>query len=258
MIKMKIGRIVNNVKEIVLTSLWSRKSLLYLITKDALKILSFFDRRLIRKYKYFLEKYFQEDKKVVKRKRFGKFIFWLRKGDLLLLKEVFLDKDYFLLESFLPELNNIVFDLGAGVGDYALFSSIRIGKRGKVISVEADLQTFELLKKNVKENNLKNVIPLNMFVSSEREHSIDFIVEKLRLRKVDLIKMDIEGEEYNALKGAIKTIRKFKPKIIIEIHSKNLREKIIEFLKNYGYDLVFEKEKKEHGFYLSYFKCIIA
>ena len=255
---MKIGRIVNNVKEIVLTSLWSRKSLLYLITKDALKILSFFDRRLIRKYKYFLEKYFQEDKKVVKRKRFGKFIFWLRKGDLLLLKEVFLDKDYFLLESFLPELNNIVFDLGAGVGDYALFSSIRIGKRGKVISVEADLQTFELLKKNVKENNLKNVIPLNMFVSSERERSIDFIVEKLRLRKVDLIKMDIEGEEYNALKGAIKTIRKFKPRIIIEIHSKELRKKILNFLKKYGYDLVFEKEKREYGFYLSYFKCIIS
>jgi SAM-dependent methyltransferase len=169
MIKMKIGRIVNNVKEIVLTSLWSRKSLLYLITKDALKILSFFDRRLIRKYKYFLEKYFQEDKKVVKRKRFGKFIFWLRKGDLLLLKEVFLDKDYFLLESFLPELNNIVLDLGAGIGDYTLFSSIRVGKRGKVISVEADPKTFQLLKKNVKENNLKNVVPLNLFVSSERE-----------------------------------------------------------------------------------------
>jgi precorrin-6B methylase 2 len=254
---MKIGRIVNNVKEIVLTSLWSRKSLLYLITKDALKILSFFDRRLIRKYKYFLEKYFQEDKKVVKRKRFGKFIFWLRKGDLLLLKEVFLDKDYFLLESFLPKSNNIVLDLGAGIGDYALFSSIRVGKRGKVISVEADPKTFQLLKKNVKENNLKNVIPLNMFVSSEREHSIDFIVEKNGLKRVDLIKMDIEGEEYNALKGAIKTIRKFKPKIIIEIHSKNLREKILEFLKNYGYDLVFEKEKREQGFYLGYFKCSI-
>jgi precorrin-6B methylase 2 len=251
---MKVDRMVNNVKEVVLTSLWNRKSLLYLITKDALKILSFFDKRLNRKYKYFLEKYFQEDKKVVKRKRFGKFIFWLRKGDLLLLKEVFLDKDYFLLESFLPELNNIVLDLGAGVGDYTFFSSIRVGKRGKVISVEADTQTFELLKKNVKENNLKNVIPLNLFVSSEREHSIDFIVEKLRLRKVDLIKMDIEGEEYNALKGAIKTIRKFKPKIIIEIHSKNLREKILEFLKNYGYNLAFEKEKKEHKFYLSYFK----
>jgi FkbM family methyltransferase len=62
-------------------------------------------------------------------------------------------------------------------------------------------------------------------VSSEREHSIDFIVEKLRLKRVDLIKIDIEGEEYNALKGATKTIKRFKPKIIIEIHSKNLWKK---------------------------------
>jgi precorrin-6B methylase 2 len=251
---MNVGKIVNILKEIVLTSLWNRKSLLYLIIKDVLKILSFFDKRLSIKYKYFLEKYFQEDKKVVKRKRFGKFIFWLRKGDLLLLKEVFLDKDYGLLESFLPKPNDIVLDLGAGVGDYALLSSIRVGKRGKVISVEAYPQTFELLKRNVKENKLKNVVPLNLFVSSEREHSIDFIVEKLRLRKVDLIKMDIEGEEYNALKGAIKTIRKFKPRIIIEIHSKELRKKIINFLKKYGYELVFEREKKDRGFYLSYFK----
>jgi len=66
--------------------------------------------------------------------------------------------------------------------------------------------------------------------------------------------MDIEGGEYNALKGAIKTIRKFKPKIIIEIHSRKLRKKILEFLKRYSYELTFEKEKEEHGFYLSYFK----
>jgi precorrin-6B methylase 2 len=251
---MKIGRIVNNVKEVVLTSCWNRKSLLYLITKDVLKIFSFFDRRLNRKYKYFLEKYFKEDKKVVKRKRFGKFIFWLRKSDILLLKEVFIDKDYSLLKEFLPKSNNIVLDLGAGIGDYALFSSIRVGERGKVISVETDPQTFELLKKNIEENNMKNVIPLNMFVSSEREQSIDFIVENLKLKRVDLIKMDIEGEEYGALRDATKTIMRFKPKIIIEIHSKELRNKILKFLKRYGYDLIFEKEKREHGFYLTYFK----
>ena len=181
---MKIGRIVNNVKEVVLTSCWNRKSLLYLIAKDVLKIFSFFDRRLNRKYKYFLEKYFKEDKKVVKRKRFGKFIFWLRKSDILLLKEVFIDKDYSLLKEFLPKSNNIVLDLGAGIGDYALFSSIRVGERGKVISVETDPQTFELLKKNIEENKMKNVIPLNMFVSSEREQSIDFIVEKMDSKKL--------------------------------------------------------------------------
>jgi len=246
------------VKSHIKTLLWDRKLFCILLLKDFFRVISFFDKKYLNSWKYFLENYLEESNKRVKLKNFGGFVFYLRNYDLFSLKEVFIDRDYSLLEEFLPRCNDIVLDLGAGVGDYALFSSIRVGKRGKVISVEADPQTFELLKKNVKENNLKNVIPLNMFMSSERERSIDFIVKKNGLKKVDLIKMDIEGEEYNALKGAIKTIRKFKPKIIIEIHSKELRKKILNFLKKYGYDLIFEREKKEHGFYLSYFKCIIS
>jgi hypothetical protein len=246
-------KILGLVKSYIETLLWDGKLFCILLLKDFFRAISFFDKKYINRWKYLLKKYLEESNKRVKLRSFGRFVFYLRNYDLFSLKEVFVDRDYTLLEEFLPKRNDIVLDLGAGVGDYALFSSMRV-KRGKVISVEADSQTFELLKKNVKENNLKNVIPLNLFVSSEREHSIDFIVEKLRLKRVDLIKMDIEGEEYNALKGAIKTIRKFKPKIIIEIHSRKLRKKILEFLKRYSYELTFEKEKREHGFYLSYFK----
>jgi precorrin-6B methylase 2 len=242
------------VKGHIKTLLWDRKLFCILLLKDFFRVISFFDKKYLNSWKYSIENYLEESNKRVKLRNFGGFLFYLRNHDLFSLKEVFLDKDYSLLEEFLPKRNYIVLDLGAGVGDYTLFSSIRVGRSGKIVSVEADPKTFQLLKKNIEENKLKNVIPLNMFVSSERERSIDFIVEKLKLKRVDLIKMDIEGEEYNALKGAIKTIRKFKPKIIIEIHSKNLRERILEFLKNYGYNLVFEKDKREYGFYLSYFK----
>jgi precorrin-6B methylase 2 len=245
------------VKGHIKTLFWDIKLFCILLLKDFFRVISFFDKKYLNSWKYFLEKYLEESNKRVKLRNFGRFLFYLRNHDLFSLEEVFLDKDYSLLEEFLPKRNDIVLDLGAGVGDYALFSSIRVGG-GKIVSVEADPKTFQLLKKNIEENKLKNVIPINIFVSSEREHSIDFIVEKLKLKRVDLIKMDIEGGEYNALKGAIKTIRKFKPKIIIEIHSKNLREKILGFLKNYGYNLAFEKEKKDYGFYLSYFKFIIT
>jgi precorrin-6B methylase 2 len=241
-------------KDRIKTLLWNRKLFCILSVKDFFRLLSFLDKKYINNWKYFLKKYSEESNKRIKLRNFGRFVFHLRKQDLFSLKEVFVDKDYSLLEEFIPNESYIVLDLGAGIGDYASLSSIRVGKRGKVISVEADPQTFELLKKNIKENNLKNVVPFNMFVSSEREHSIDFIVKKLKLKRVDLIKMDIEGEEYNAIKGAKRTIRKFKPKIIIEIHSKELRNKILKFLEKYGYKLTFEKEKREHGFYLSYFK----
>ena len=68
------------------------------------------------------------------------------------------------------------------------------------------------------------------------------------------MKFDVDGEEFNALIGSIKTIKKFKPKIVLEIHPRELRNRIINFLKKYGYKLILEREKKEHGFYLCYFK----
>jgi hypothetical protein len=45
--------------------------------------------------------------------------------------------------------------------------------------------------------------------------TIDKIVAELKLPRVDLIKMDVEGAERQALKGAGATIRKFKPKLAI-------------------------------------------
>jgi len=251
---MKLKKVILEIKEIFLTFFWNRKSLIFLILKDFLRLLSFFDSRFEKKRKYFLDRYLKEDRKVIKIKRFGRFIFHLRKGDLHSLREVFVDKDYSLIEEFLPTNGDIVLDLGAGVGDYALLSSVRVGKRGKIISIEVDSQTFELLKMNIIENNLRNVIPLKIFVSYQMERSIDFIVKKLKLKRVDLIKIDIEGEEYNAIRGATRTIRNFKPKIVVEIHSKELKKKILEFLKRYGYNVIFEREKEECGFFLIYFK----
>lgn len=48
--------------------------------------------------------------------------------------------------------------------------------------------------------------------------SIDDLVMKRGLGNVDFIKMDIEGAEFPALKGATKTIRKYKPKLAISVY----------------------------------------
>ena len=57
--------------------------------------------------------------------------------------------------------------------------------------------------------------------------SIDDFVKEEGIKKVDWIKMDIEGAEMDALRGGLETIRKFKPNLIIECHENY--NPIIEF-----------------------------
>ena len=59
--------------------------------------------------------------------------------------------------------------------------------------------------------------------------------------KVDFIKIDVEGEEYPALLGMKQILKKYKPKLIIEISNfglkKNYPVKIYEFLYKLKYDI---------------------
>lgn len=60
------------------------------------------------------------------------------------------------------------------------------------------------------------------FVSGEGRISIeeDSIDNKLKGRKATYIKMDVEGSELEALKGSIKTIRNYRPKLAISLYHK--------------------------------------
>ena len=66
----------------------------------------------------------------------------------------------------------------------------------------------------------------------------------LNLGKIDLIKIDTEGWEFNILKGAISTLEKYKPDLFIEVNDQNMeqcstnREELFKFLGLLGYHLV--------------------
>jgi FkbM family methyltransferase len=63
--------------------------------------------------------------------------------------------------------------------------------------------------------------------------SIDDFVKKHNLPKIDFIKMDIEGAELAALKGAEKTVRKHRPKLAISIyHNKNDFRDIPQYIRS--------------------------
>ncbi|WP_334089803.1 FkbM family methyltransferase [Helicobacter typhlonius] len=137
-----------------------------------------------------------------------------------------------------------VIDGGACYGETTLYFSHLVGKNGKVFSFEFMEQNIEIFHKNMALNPQCDNITLvkrplyvdsNTFVSfsgggssatiiADKQNkqditfqtiSIDDFVEQNKIPKIDFIKFDIEGAELNALKGGVKSIKKFRPKLAI-------------------------------------------
>jgi len=62
---------------------------------------------------------------------------------------------------FCPKSNDIVIDIGAHIGEYALPAA---KNSGKVVAVEPNPDTFTILKKNIELNKISNVIPINQAI----------------------------------------------------------------------------------------------
>jgi hypothetical protein len=49
-------------------------------------------------------------------------------------------------------------------------------------------------------------------------YTLDTLVHRLEMPRVDFIRMDVEGYEANILRGVEQTLRKFHPRLVIEVH----------------------------------------
>lgn len=140
---------------------------------------------------------------------------------------------------------DVVLDIGAYVGSFTLKALIATGETGVVVAVEPDPHNMEYCRFNCK--GFKNVQYIRKIISDkvgERKlylssgsacHSliyphkksvdvesatIDGLVEDLRLPKVDLIKMDIEGANLMALEGARATLKRPEVKLALAAYHK--------------------------------------
>lgn len=179
------------------------------------------------------------------RVRYGKRVFYYYlKRDKRVLKSHFslataikvIEEGY--LRYYSPKKGDVVLDAGAYPGDLALYLSSLVGSSGKIISLEPDLENYNKMVKNLELNKIKNVILLNkglwkkddLLTLSSKDYgssfkeggkdkvevvSIDSLMEKQKLKKIDFIKMDIEGAEIEAIIGAKNTLDKYSPKIAI-------------------------------------------
>jgi FkbM family methyltransferase len=84
------------------------------------------------------------------------------------ISEIYNPKDSHNYEKFYSIKKGMtVLDIGAYTGLFSLKASKLVGTKGKVIALEPFPKAFEILKINLKKNNCKNVIPLNIGIGSQ-------------------------------------------------------------------------------------------
>ena len=155
---------------------------------------------------------------------------------------------------YIPKLNETIVDIGSQYGDYDILWNKLFNSN--VISIEALEKNYKELIKDIKLNN-SNITALNyivgdgnIIISNVKGNMLNKadignlytskkLDEILNVNKIDILKIDVEGFEYEVLVGSINTINKFKPRIIIETHNEKLFDKCFDFLTKINYKLDF-------------------
>lgn len=163
--------------------------------------------------------------------------------------------------------NDVAIDIGAHVGFYTLLLSTLVGENGKVYAFEPNDDSFQMLKRNVEINSVKNchiynigasninskgklylhpeneggssLKPINNFKKIEEVDLIkldDWFNTTKTSKYISLIKIDVERSETDVLRGMKNILSKFKPYLIIEILSDENYDRIKAFLRNLGYN----------------------
>jgi len=169
-------------------------------------------------------------------------------------------------------------DVGANEGYFALFAARRVGWRGRVLAVEPSSRERRQLERNVRRNRLSNVtiVPhalgheagsgmlriaaklhgghntLGDFAHKEAStagtevvpiETLDALVERLAVNRVDVIKIDVEGAELKVLNGARGLLTTMRPVMLIEANDSALRGQgasnaaLLELLRTLRYEV---------------------
>lgn len=148
--------------------------------------------------------------------------------------------------------NPILLDIGANTGMFALLPAIKPDLT--VLAFEPNPNIQKILKENIALNNISDKTTCYPFALSDHQgtaslkipqghtglaclgtplrfdtftelevpmETVDSIVARKKLPRVDFIKIDTEGCELFVLRGAIQTIRKFRPHILLEYWAEN-------------------------------------
>jgi FkbM family methyltransferase len=183
--------------------------------------------------------------------------------------------DWFHLSRLVtPE--SIVFDVGANFGFYTVLIARQLTSGGRVFSFEPCAQTLSRLRTNIKLNDLEAVTTvLPVALSNQRGYgymenvdgnsgatalastgerialnTLDDVCAEHSLKRVDIIKIDVEGHEMAVLEGASRTIESSRPIMLVEGNEVALRRSgasalaLAAKLRSWGYRLLVPKRRR--------------
>jgi FkbM family methyltransferase len=175
------------------------------------------------------------------------------------------------------------YDIGAHSGFFSMIAARRVGPSGTVLAFEPDPQNAAMLKVNIARNKLTQITVVEAAVwssvgevtfeqaseasnrtqgrvsSNGDTRSARISVPAIRLddlvfgegrRAPDLIKMDVEGAEWEALQGARRLLSEVKPRLLCEVHDPGQMGQIRAYLEQCGYAA--EEWKPVHPHYDDY------
>lgn len=166
----------------------------------------------------------------------------------------------------------VCMEIGANIGYYLLLEASIIGPKGRIIAIEPAPRTFEYLRRTVSMNQLNNVdiyqcaignvdgtvdfvvgkfSNLNHVLSdNEKREGADVIslpskklgtfVEETGVKRLDLLRMDVEGYESAIVSGGLASIRRLRPSILMEVHVSASHSKtsgMLQDLREMGYQM---------------------
>ena len=171
-------------------------------------------------------------------------------------------------------------DVGANIGEFAIFGAKRVGPRGRVLAFEPGDRMLEVLTRNIAANGLaqveihpvglgdrETVLPLyapgpdesdpHLFstyrdahgaaaarpVQTIRIRRLDDVLAERPVDRLDVMKIDVEGGELPALVGAVTTLERHRPQLMVEFNRETSTaagysvDDLARFLVDRGYGL---------------------